>query len=103
MDLRVRTDPPADGEIVAHVEGSVDLESRTELLRVAGESFRDDIDTWVVDLSKVTFMDSTGIAALVLIANDAEDGESRFVVRDPSPTVARILEVTGLLDRWPDN
>lgn len=103
MDLRVRADAPADGEVVAHVVGSVDLESRHELLRVAGESFTDDVAKWVVDLSKVTFMDSTGIAALVLIANDAEDGESRFVVRNPSPTVARVLEVTGLLERWPDD
>ena len=103
MDLSVRTDPPSDGEVVAHVVGSIDIESRHELLRVAGESFHDDIAKWVVDLSGVTFMDSTGIAALVLLANDAEDGESRFVVRTPSPTVKRILEVTGLLERWPDD
>lgn len=103
MDLRVRMDPPTDGEIVAHLEGSIDIESRHELTRVAGESFTGDVPKWVVDLSGVTFMDSTGISALVLISNDAEDAESRFAVRNPSPTVARILEVTGLSERWPDN
>ncbi|MBE7188559.1 STAS domain-containing protein [Jatrophihabitans endophyticus] len=103
MDLRVRTERPADGEVVLHVTGSIDIESRHELLHAASESFTDDIAAWVVDLSQVTFMDSTGIAALVLVSNDAEDNESRFVVRNPSPTVQRILEVTGLLERWPDD
>ena len=50
----------------------------------------------VVELSDVTFLDSTGIGALVELGRDAEDANAQFVISDPSPRVMRILEMTGL-------
>ncbi len=46
----------------------------------------------VVDLEDLSFMDSSGIALLVQLANRAESVR----VRNPSPNVRRVLEVTGL-------
>ena len=65
--------------------------------------------TVVVDLTELTFMDSSGITALVIARNRmAEDGNELILTR-PQPIVRRALEVTGLTSwlvdwdpRWGD-
>jgi anti-anti-sigma factor len=49
----------------------------------------------VIDLSAVTFMDSTGIRVLVQRIRRAEDG-APLALRDPSVPVSRLLTITGL-------
>jgi anti-sigma B factor antagonist len=50
---------------------------------------------WVIfDLGALRFMDSAGIAVLVRTAAEVDTVQ----VRDPSPIVRRIIEVTGLSD-----
>jgi anti-sigma B factor antagonist len=51
----------------------------------------------VLDMSGVTFLDSSGLRVLVT-ANDRLAGAgSRLVIRRPSASVLRVLEITGLL------
>ncbi|MGN9908663.1 STAS domain-containing protein [Phytohabitans sp. LJ34] len=50
-----------------------------------------------VDLGGVTFLDSTGLSALVYAHQRAGDEGIHFRVADPQPQVRRLLEVTGLL------
>ena len=51
-----------------------------------------------LDLSGVEFMDSSGIRVLVDAHQRAAEAERRFVIADPSRSVRRILEISGLLD-----
>lgn len=54
------------------------------------------VSSVVVDLSQITFLDSSGIRALVT-GNDAlVAGAAELILRDPTPNVRRVLEVTGL-------
>jgi anti-sigma B factor antagonist len=65
---------------------------------------RDDIEPFltpqtrqvVFDLGGLRFMDSSGIALLVQVANRVPSVE----VRHPSPIVRRVLEVTGLAESF---
>lgn len=50
-----------------------------------------------VDLAGVTFMDCTGIGALVAVRNIAFRTGCQVRITRPQPMVRRILEVTGLL------
>ena len=52
--------------------------------------------TVLVDVSAVTFMDSTGLGMLVAAHRQAEDGGGRIVLTGPTPPVRKVLEVTGL-------
>ena len=56
----------------------------------------------VVDLSDLTFMDSSGITALVVAKVAMENNGDQLILRRPRPNVRRILEVTGLGD-WIDD
>lgn len=80
------------GDDILFICGELDLAS---VQRV-----RQEVDTAMVtsrtflalDLGQLTFMDSSGIALLVQLANRLDQVE----VRNPSPVVRRVLEVTGL-------
>lgn len=54
----------------------------------------------VVNLADVTFMDSSGLRALVRAANSARDGGGSLVLARASGAVTRLLEVTGLIDQF---
>jgi anti-anti-sigma factor len=53
----------------------------------------------IIDLSGVTFIDSTGIQLLLRI-NDRCDADRRLEIV-PSPAVERLLDITGLRDQLP--
>jgi anti-anti-sigma factor len=51
----------------------------------------------LVDLSKVTFLDSSGINALVQNHRRAGDQDVKLRVVNPSKMALRVLEITGVL------
>ncbi len=48
----------------------------------------------VFDLSQLTFMDSSGIAVMVYVANNVE----KIELRQASSIIRRVVEATGLSD-----
>lgn len=81
---------------VLRVEGDLDLETAPQLL--AGvEPFLDDPDgVLVIDLSRLAFIDSSGLSALIRI-NQRMTGAGRpLEIVQPGPTVAKAFEITGL-------
>ncbi|MEV0563769.1 STAS domain-containing protein [Dactylosporangium sp. NPDC050588] len=54
----------------------------------------------VLDLTAITFIDSTGIGALVQTYRDAQAANRTMIIR-PSPPVLRVLGVAGLLQALP--
>lgn len=86
---------------VLSVRGEIDVstapELRDRLLGVAQEGH----STVVVDLSEVTFLDSTALGVLVsgLKRFRAAGGNLRLVVTGRS--VSKVLEITGLIEVFP--
>lgn len=86
---------------VLAVKGEIDVstapELRERLLAVAQAGN----NTVVVDLSDVTFLDSTGLGVLVsgLKRFRASEGDLRLVVTGRS--VTKVFEITGLIDVFP--
>lgn len=80
---------------VVRLSGELDLASASglteRLVDTAGS-------TVVVDLADLSFMDSSGISALVMARNRmAENGDSLILSR-PQAMVFRVLETVGLAD-----
>jgi len=53
----------------------------------------------VVDLSQLSFMDSSGLGAIHVARRTAIENGGNLVVCRPAPMVHRVLEITGL-DTW---
>jgi anti-sigma B factor antagonist len=111
MHLTDPTPRPSDRGTPPPLEVAVVHEERGLVLRVAGEIdiatvpllragidravASSDLPVWV-DLGGVTFLDSSGIAALVAAHRALEEASRGFGVRNLSPTVRRVFSVTGL-------
>jgi anti-anti-sigma factor len=81
----------ADGSRVIALSGELDLSNATQLEeRLAG-----DIDT-VLDLSELSFIDSSGIRVLISTAQRAQSEGWTFSVRNAQPAVLRVIKVVGL-------
>lgn len=100
MDLQLRTHE-MDGATVVEVGGEVELHSanqlRDELARAASAAEHPCV---VVDLSRVTFIDSTGLGVVVgAFKRVRERGKLSIVC--PQRSVRRVFEITGLLHILP--
>jgi anti-anti-sigma factor len=76
--------------------GEIDLVTTVRLNREL-DTAADAGPEWLrIDLSQVTFMDTTGVAVLVKARRRALEEGCRFTVKAASPTIQRLLEITGL-------
>jgi anti-sigma B factor antagonist len=57
------------------------------------------VTTVVLDLSETSFLDSSGLRA-ILTAHRRLEGEGGLLLRAPSEPVVRLLEITGLTDHF---
>jgi anti-anti-sigma factor len=54
----------------------------------------------VLDASALEFVDSSGLRAIVSAANDLQASGGRLFIEGMSPAMARLLELSGLIDRF---
>ena len=82
------------GSTIVAIAGELDLASVHDVEGELEALIQASPDRLVFDLSRVTFMDSSGIAMLIRAAQRVAFIE----VRDPSPIVQMIIRATGLSD-----
>jgi anti-anti-sigma factor len=51
-----------------------------------------------IDLGDITFIDSSGLGALVRLRKEAEANESSLYLTKINPATDRLLRITGLID-----
>lgn len=86
-----------DGIAVVDAAGELDLRTAPAY----GQVLIDQAQTHarvVADLTGVTFLDSSGLAAIVRGAAAARERGGRLVVVASEPRVVRVFELTGLID-----
>jgi anti-sigma B factor antagonist len=99
MDLKITSEPGPSGAVRLRLSGAVDLATRDELVN-SGKSALSQAPRLLLNLADVSFMDSTGIGALIELAHEADDHRKSFAIEEPSQRVLRILTLTGLQDAW---
>jgi anti-anti-sigma factor len=79
------------------IAGDVDVESADQVAAVGLLHVTDsNVHSLVIDLSGVTFIDSSGIGALVRIRNIGLEFDKHLALRSPSERVSKILKITAL-------
>ncbi len=94
------TPTAADAWRVVRVTGEIDIQSSPILDEHLKKAQAEGAWSIVVDLSGVSFLDSTGLSVLVAALKRGQDGDGAGGVRltSPRPNVRRVLEVTGLAE-----
>jgi anti-sigma B factor antagonist len=83
------------GDDVVRVSGELDIRTCERLERTAGE-LADRGRLVALDVSELTFCDSTGLAVLVRLHKRAQAAGGELVLRSPVPRVRNLLTLTGL-------
>jgi anti-sigma B factor antagonist len=88
-----------DGTVIVTVLGEIDFANSDDVSR----GVQDALNQWkpstlCVDFKGATFIDSTGLGALIEGYRAAADIECRFLVTNPTASLLRVLTVTGLCD-----
>ena len=90
------TSSGADSAAILRVSGELDITGADVLETRIKELEGDSPDVVVIDLRKVSFMDSTGLRSLLRArALGSEEGWSLKLIRGPEP-VHRVLELTRM-------
>ena len=99
-----RLEPPfrvsvsrSDGRVLVAVDGELDLATAPELRDVLVALSEDGDKEVTLDLTGLEFIDSTGLSVLVMTFTRARAAGGSLVIRNPSQSVTRILEITGLV------
>ena len=78
--------------------GEVDLSNARRLREVLLSIANSGEHRIIIDLGNVTFMDSTGLSALVGARKRFQSlDRGEIILRSPAPTVLKVLEMTGLM------
>jgi anti-anti-sigma factor len=88
-----------DGTVVLDLRGELDVAVNDALRDVLEQTIRVERPPMVViSMRYVTFVDSTGMGALVAGHNAARDQRVRFVLQDVAPFVEKQLRIAGLYE-----
>jgi len=85
-----------DGATVVHLCGELDLANSPRCRHALLDVLESSAGRVIVDLSELQLVDSTGIAALLAARRVADDRGRDLVLRDPQPSVARVLRIMQL-------
>lgn len=77
------------------VVGEIDAHTAPTLAAAIADC---DQDTVVVDMSAVEFVDSSGLRVLIEAHQTADEAGRSFQLSNPSSTVSRLLEISGVSD-----
>jgi anti-sigma B factor antagonist len=94
VSLITRTDV-LDGFAIVSVVGDVDLASAAHLGEALGAALQQSSHL-IVDVADMTFIDSSGLSALVQAHRRATDEGGTVTLRHPSTTLKRLLTLTRL-------
>lgn len=84
------------GAAVLKATGDLDLDTAPHLLAEVRRLLADDIESLAIDLTSLTFVDSSGLGVLVASWRRSEAAGIPFELRDPTEDVSMTLEITGL-------
>jgi anti-anti-sigma factor len=87
----------ADGRCVVSVAGEFDLAAVEEFLSLARQSLTH-CSALELDLDELSFIDSSGLGALLRVRHDAGAYDASLRLVNVSPETLRLLRLTGLRD-----
>jgi anti-sigma B factor antagonist len=88
----------SDGYDVLTVEGELDVATAPRMLAALNEALADMALPLIVDLSRVVFMDSTGLALLMNARRRARRRGQGFAIVCPGGPISRVFEIADMVE-----
>jgi anti-sigma B factor antagonist len=94
-DSQIKTSDLDRGVTRVHLVGEVDIATAEPLQRALDDLIRDGQTRLLVDLTDVSFIDSTGLGVLLHTVKQLRRRRGRLVVLCPDPTMRALFELVG--------
>jgi anti-sigma B factor antagonist len=94
--LTIRNHQLANGWVSIEVEGEVDLATVDELQHAIDAVFVDSDEHLVVDLTGSSFLDSTGLKALVMSNRKFDEAGRSFAIAVSAGPISRLVDLSGV-------
>ena len=98
-DVEFERSERADGHVLA-ITGELDLAVAGRFALALEQLIEESNGAGLVDLSRVQFMDSSGIRALLTAKRNAESKGKELALLTPSASCRRVLEISGAWDEF---
>lgn len=85
-----------NGHVLVRAVGELDMSTAPSLTTAAGNAFADGYQLLMLDLSGISFMDSTGLSALLAVHREAVARDAHAAIIAPSDNALRVLEMLGV-------
>lgn len=85
-----------NGLIVCHIDGEIDIHSSSGLKKEFDKLTTKKTPKIVINLTKVTYVDSSGLATLVGILKDMRTYGGKMRLANMSPKIKSLFEITKL-------
>jgi stage II sporulation protein AA (anti-sigma F factor antagonist) len=94
--LSVEVGLPREDVALITVEGYLDVDTATEFQHHLANQLHHGRRHFLLDLSDVPFMDSSGMNIILRVYQEARDLPGSVHIISPTPAVRRILDLTGV-------
>ena len=86
----------SDHRVELRLVGELDVGTAAPLRQALRRASEDGVDTVIVDLSGLKFIDSTGLHELVVVHKRQQARGGEVVLQAPTAQTRRVLEIVGL-------
>ncbi len=87
-----------DGQLVLVLTGELDPHTAPVLRDRIDQTLAPDATTLVLEVSGLRFIDSSGLRVIIGVHKEMAGRDGRLILRSPTETTRRLLEITGLDD-----
>ena len=99
LEQPLRITSGREGDVaVLTLAGELDPHTAPALAEELDDAIGGGATTVVLQLAELSFIDSSGLRVVISAHRRLDEAGGRLVLRTPSDTVRRLLEITGLLD-----
>jgi anti-sigma B factor antagonist len=95
-EFAVTEQGPQAGHHVIAVRGEIDLFTAPQLKQAVVEAIDAGDDRVVIDLSELTFLDSTGLGVLIGAVRRLRAKGGALAIVNTEPSIAKTFQITGL-------
>jgi anti-anti-sigma factor len=99
MDYQIDHDPIDRGHLIV-ASGELDISATPRLSTVLAMAATSPGGRLVLDLDKVTFIDSTALGTILKAASQLDEAGTLLAIVAPEGPVRRLLEMTNLTQRF---
>ena len=100
VPLRLSHQITQAGEAVVAICGELDIATAEQAVRYVRHVIDRRRGPVIANLAALAFCDASGLGALVRMARYAEQADRSFALASPSPSLVKIMRITGLNRRF---